>query len=150
MCLPRITILGVGGHFSRQDSGNFSINMLNHASIGASSLSLAKVFYDATRSALGYQCLSEDSGSLGYGSKTVVFWGLKSEKPVPDEALCGLHICRTAPTNDSANRFHTVGLRHGGRDHGKPGPRADYGSDYCAAFLKDPDGYRVEAYSHTT
>jgi hypothetical protein len=30
------------------------------------------------------------------------------------------------------------------------GPVPDYGPDYYAAFLKDPDGYRVEAYCCTT
>lgn len=123
--------------------------MLNHISIGASSLPAAKAFYDAALSALGYRCLSEDASSLGYGSETVEFWVLKSEKPVPDEAASGLHICFTAGTKDGVNRFHAVGLRHGGRDHGKPGTRPDYGSDYYAAFLKDPDGYRVEAYCRT-
>jgi catechol 2,3-dioxygenase-like lactoylglutathione lyase family enzyme len=120
--------------------------MLNHISVGVSSLSTAKVFYDAVLSALGYQCLSADAGSLGYGTTAVEFWVLKSEKPVPDEASSGLHICFSAPTKDSVNRFHTAGLRHGGRDHGKPGPRADYGPDYYAAYLKDPEGYRIEAY----
>lgn len=120
--------------------------MLNHISIGVSSLAAAKVFYDAALSALDYRCLSEDPASLGYGSKAVEFWVLKSEQPVPDEAASGLHICFTAPSKDSVNRFHAAGLRHGGRDHGKPGLRADYGPDYYAAFLKDPDGYRVEAY----
>jgi catechol 2,3-dioxygenase-like lactoylglutathione lyase family enzyme len=120
--------------------------MLNHISIGTSSLSAAKAFYDAALSALGYRRLNEDAGSLGYGSEAVEFLVLKSEKPVPDEDASGLHICFTAPTKDSVNRFHAAGLRHGGRDYGKPGPRTDYGPDYYAAFLKDPDGYRVEAY----
>lgn len=40
--------------------------MLNHISIGASSLSKAKAFYHATLTVLGYQCLSEDAGSHGY------------------------------------------------------------------------------------
>ena len=31
-------------------------------------------------------------------------------------------------------------------DNGKPGPRGDYGPDYYAAFVMDPDGYRIEAY----
>ncbi len=123
--------------------------MLNHISIGTSSLSAAKTFYDAALSALGYRCLSEDADSLGYGSEAVEFWVLKSEKPVPDETASGLHICFTAPTKDGVNRFHAAGLRHGGRDHGQPGPRRDYGPDYYAAFLKDPDGYRVEAYCRT-
>jgi catechol 2,3-dioxygenase-like lactoylglutathione lyase family enzyme len=120
--------------------------MLNHISIGTSSLSAAKAFYDAALSALGYRCLSEDASSLGYGSKAAEFWVLMSAKPVPDDPDSRLHICFTAPTKDSVDRFHAAGLRHGGRDHGKPGPRPDYGPSYYAAFLKDPDGYRVEAY----
>ncbi len=27
-----------------------------------------------------------------------------------------------------------------------PGVRADYGADYYAGFVVDPDGYRIEAY----
>jgi len=120
--------------------------MLNHISIGASSIPAAKAFYDATLSALGYRCLSEDAMSLGYGSETAEFWVLRCEKPVQDESASGLHICFTAPTKESVNSFHAAGLRNGGFDHGKPGPRPNYGTDYYAAFLKDPDGYRVEAY----
>ena len=29
---------------------------------------------------------------------------------------------------------------------GAPGLRPVYGSDYYAAFVTDPDGYRIEAY----
>lgn len=120
--------------------------MLNHISIGVASLLKAKVFYDATLSTLGYQGLSQDASSLGYGDKTIVFWVLEAANPVPDNSASGLHICFAAPTRDSVNRFHSEGLRHGGRDNGQPGPRPDYGSNYYAAFLKDPDGYRLEAY----
>ena len=120
--------------------------MLNHISIGVASLTKAKAFYDATLSALGYRCLSQDAGSLGYGDKATEFWVLKAEKPVPDEGASGLHICFTAATREAVDRFHLAGLRHGGRDNGKAGPRPDYGPTYYAGFLKDPDGYRVEAY----
>jgi catechol 2,3-dioxygenase-like lactoylglutathione lyase family enzyme len=120
--------------------------MLNHISIGVVSLPRARAFYDATLSALGYRCLSEDASSLGYGDKTIEFWVLKAGVPVPDESTSGLHICFSAATREAVNRFHAAGLRHGGRDNGKAGPRPDYGPNYYAGFLKDPDGYRVEAY----
>jgi hypothetical protein len=42
--------------------------------------------------------------------------------------------------------FHAAALKAGGRDNGKPGLRTDYGPDYYAAFVVDPDGYRIEAY----
>jgi hypothetical protein len=42
--------------------------------------------------------------------------------------------------------FHAAALASGGRDNGAPGVRADYGPHYYAAYVVDPDGYRVEAY----
>jgi len=36
-------------------------------------------------------------------------------------------------------------LAAGGRDNGAPGLRADYGPNYYAAYVIDPDGFRLEA-----
>ena len=51
-----------------------------------------------------------------------------------------------APDRAAVDRFHAEGLKAGGKDNGKPGLRADYGDNYYAAFVVDPDGYRLEAY----
>ncbi len=58
----------------------------------------------------------------------------------------GLHVCFAAPTRKSVDAFHKSALASGGSDNGKPGLRADYGENYYAAFVIDPDGYRIEAY----
>lgn len=42
--------------------------------------------------------------------------------------------------------FHAAALKAGGRDNGQPGVRTDYGPHYYAAFVIDPDGYRIETY----
>ena len=39
---------------------------------------------------------------------------------------------------------HEAALRNGGRDDGAPGPRPRYGPLYYAAYVRDPDGLRVE------
>lgn len=120
--------------------------MIDHISIGARDLAKAKAFYDATLKPLGYRCLSEDGASLGYGEKTVSFWVLASKAPVPANEASGLHICFAAPTRESVNAFHAAALKKGGHDNGRPGLRDDYGPNYYAAFVTDPDGYRIEAY----
>ena len=120
--------------------------MLNHVSIGVRSVAAAKRFYDATLSAICYRCLSEDATSLGYGASQVSFWVLQVEQPVPGNPKSGLHFCFDANNRAGVVEFHAAGLRHGGKDHGQPGVRADYAPDYFAAFLVDPDGYRIEAY----
>jgi catechol 2,3-dioxygenase-like lactoylglutathione lyase family enzyme len=124
--------------------------MINHISIGVRDLARAKRFYDAALAPLGYRCLSESEGSLGYGRGAVALWIGAAERPVPADAKSGLHICFDAPTRTSVKAFHAAALKSGGSDNGKPGLRADYGPGYYAAFAVDPDGYRIEAYCAAT
>lgn len=120
--------------------------MINHISIGVRDVAKTKAFYDAALQPLGYTCLSASEGSLGYGKSAVVLWIGASPSPVPADPSSGLHICFDAPTRKSVDAFHQSALAAGGRDNGKPGLRADYGANYYAAFVVDPDGYRLEAY----
>jgi catechol 2,3-dioxygenase-like lactoylglutathione lyase family enzyme len=120
--------------------------MIDHVSIGVRSVAGAKRFYDAALKPLGYVCLSEAADSLGYGSDAVAFWINAAERPVPADDKSGLHVCFAAPTRKSVDAFHAAALRAGGRDNGRPGLRPDYGAGYYAAFIVDPDGYRIEAY----
>lgn len=120
--------------------------MLNHVSIGVRDLARTKRFYDAALEPLGYKCLSESAGSLGYGAGAVVLWITPTDRPVPADESSGLHFCFDAPSRKGVDAFHAAALAHGGRDNGKPGIRADYDADYYAAFAVDPDGYRLEAY----
>jgi catechol 2,3-dioxygenase-like lactoylglutathione lyase family enzyme len=120
--------------------------MIDHVSIGVRDLSRSKRFYDGALRPLGYTCLSEGGGSLGYGHAAVALWVSEAEHPVPADMKSGLHFCFTAPTRASVDAFHAAALAAGARDNGKPGLRADYGPSYYAAFVIDPDGYRVEAH----
>ncbi len=120
--------------------------MLDHVSIGVRDIAKAKGFYDAALQPRGIACLSADDGSLGYGKEGVGVWVNAAERPVADDAKPGLHFCFAAPNRASVAAFHAAALAHGGRDNGKPGPRKDYGPHYYAAYVFDPEGYRLEAY----
>ena len=120
--------------------------MLNHVSIGVRDLAAAKRFYDAALKPLGYRCLSQSPSMLGYGADTPSLWVGATAHPVPADPKSGLHVCFDAPTRKSVNAFHAAALEHRGEDNGEPGLRADYGENYYAAFVIDPDGYRLEAY----
>jgi catechol 2,3-dioxygenase-like lactoylglutathione lyase family enzyme len=120
--------------------------MINHISIGSADLAKARKFYDAALKPLGYACRSKDETSAGYGSDESRFWILKSARPVTQNAESGLHLCFNAPTRKSVDAFYKAALAAGGKDNGKPGLRANYGANYYAAFVIDPDGHRLEAY----
>lgn len=120
--------------------------MLDHVSIGVRDIGASRKFYDAAFAALGYRRLSDGSDALAYGADAPEFWVLAAEHPVPPNAQSGLHLSFAAPSRACVDDFHAAALRQGGRDNGKPGPRADYGPSYYAAFVIDPDGYRLEAH----
>ena len=120
--------------------------MLNHVSIGVRDVARAKRFYDAALKPLDYTALSKSDSSLGYGKDAVALWISATDRPVPADDKSGLHFCFDAPSRKSVAAFHAAALGAGGSDNGKPGLRADYGPNYYAAFVTDPDGYRLEAY----
>ncbi|TKC88404.1 VOC family protein [Trinickia terrae] len=120
--------------------------MFDHISIGVRDLAKSKAFYDAALAPLGYRCLHDAPGMLGYGLDEVGLWISPSEHPVPADMRSGLHFCFSAASRKNVDDFHKGALRTGGRDNGKPGLRPEYHASYYAAFVIDPDGYRLEAY----
>lgn len=120
--------------------------MISHVSIGVQDLDRAGSFYDAALAPLGYKRLYDSAEALGYGAESPELWVMRVEHPVPSELGSGLHFCLDASDRVSVERFHASALKAGGHDNGAPGLRKDYGENYYAAFVIDPDGYRLEAY----
>jgi catechol 2,3-dioxygenase-like lactoylglutathione lyase family enzyme len=120
--------------------------MLHHLSFGVRDLTRSAAFYEAALAPLGYVCVWSDSTALGYG---LPGGGDKlALKLRPNDlaiAGSGFHVAFAAPTRAAVDRFHAAALSHGGQDNGAPGLRPDYGLNYYAAFVIDPDGYRLEA-----
>ena len=120
--------------------------MFDHVSIGVADIARSKKFYDAALKPLGFSRLSDGETSLGYGDKAVALWLGATQKPVKADSDSGLHFCLVAPDRAAVDAFHAAALAAGGADAGAPGLRPHYGADYYAAFVVDPDGYRLEAY----
>ena len=120
--------------------------MLHHISFGVSDLPRSAAFYDATLLALGYVRVWTDSTAVGYGYAgggdrlAIKLCAIGVAAPGP-----GFHLAFTAPTREAVVAFHQAALKHGGKDNGAPGFRPGYGPNYYAAFVADPDGYRIEA-----
>jgi catechol 2,3-dioxygenase-like lactoylglutathione lyase family enzyme len=122
--------------------------MLNHISLGVADIARSRRFYDAVLQPLGLACTSPGDSSLGYGTAAgaIPLWLLAAKKPVAADPQNGLHLCFDAPDRRAVDAFHAAALMAGGADNGAPGLRDDYGAHYYAAFVIDPDGYRLEAY----
>jgi catechol 2,3-dioxygenase-like lactoylglutathione lyase family enzyme len=125
--------------------------MLDHVSITVTDMDRAARFYDAIMAALDVPCVAREPDRLGYGVRNRphddahTYFSLRpSTNVVPDRR----HWCFRAPSRAAVDAFHAAGIASGGTDDGAPGLRADYHPGYYAAFLKDPDGNRVEAVYH--
>ncbi len=120
--------------------------MLHHLSFGTADLARSTAFYDAVLAALGYARVWADDTAVGYGypgggDKLAI--KLRSGPiAVPGP---GFHVAFAAPDRDAVARFYKAALEHGGKDNGPPGLRPQYGENYYAAFVFDPDGYAIEA-----
>ncbi len=122
--------------------------MLDHVSITVENLCRSAPFYDAVMAALGVPCVWREAQAIGYGmrgSGEGYLTILQCPGVVPDRR----HWCFRAPDRAAVRAFHAAGLAAGGQDDGPPGLRPHYHAHYYAAFLRDPDGNRVEAVCHT-
>lgn len=122
--------------------------MFDHISIGVKSLEKSKQFYDAALTPLGFECQSEMGKMAGYGEEKATFWIAEVEHPVLADMKSGLHFCFTASSREAVEAFYAGGMANGGTDNGPPGVRPEYARFYYAAFIMDPDGYRLEAFFH--
>jgi catechol 2,3-dioxygenase-like lactoylglutathione lyase family enzyme len=119
--------------------------MLGHVSIGVRDLERARCFYDAVLASIGWVRLWTDAHGLGYGppdgsDKLAVFLRAETHAPGP-----GFHLCFNAPSGAAVDAFHAAALETGGTDDGPPGLRPHFGPDYYAAFVFDPEGWKLEA-----
>jgi len=120
--------------------------MLHHLSFAVTDLARSAAFYDAVLSPLGYVRVWTDTTAVGYGSSgggdrfTIK---LRPENGmVPGD---GFHLAFAATSREAVDLFYRAALEAGGRDNGPAGLCPEYGGNYYAALVIDPDGYRIEA-----
>ena len=124
--------------------------MLHHLSFAVRDLARSGAFYDATLSVLGYVRVWEDGTAIGYGragggDKFAIRLRPEPLIPLPE----GFHAAFAAPSREAVDAFYQRALELGGKDNGGSGLHPEYGESYFAAFVFDPDGYRIEAVINT-
>ncbi|MGB8694602.1 MAG: VOC family protein [Steroidobacteraceae bacterium] len=120
--------------------------MLHHISFAVTDLKRSAAFYDATLATLGYARVWANASAVGYGNPGGDDrFAIKLRAPQLTAPGPGFHLAFSAPSRDAVAEFHRSALGNGGRDNGAPGLRVNYGENYFAAFVIDPDGYHIEA-----
>lgn len=123
--------------------------MFSYVTLGTADIARARDFYDAVMAPLGHARVA------GYDDATSSAWGLDDPGPhlwvtAPFDGRApsvgnGAMVSFLATTREAVDAFHAAALAHGGRDEGGPGLRPGYGPDFYAAYVRDPDGHKLNA-----
>jgi catechol 2,3-dioxygenase-like lactoylglutathione lyase family enzyme len=119
--------------------------MLDHISVGVSDLERAARFYEITLAPLGLTRLVTRRATIGFGKSFPEFWINFRAGMAEVAADSGVHICLRAKSTVDVDAFHAAAMGAGGRSDGAPGLRPHDRVRYYAAFVRDPDGNRIEA-----
>jgi catechol 2,3-dioxygenase-like lactoylglutathione lyase family enzyme len=121
--------------------------MLSHVSLGTNDAARAAAFYDPVMAVLGLRRLGDRRESLDYGASTMIFSLETPTDGQPATVGNGVHIAFMAEGRAMVDEFYRVALANGGSDAGPPGLRPEYDAHYYGAFVRDPDGNKIEAVS---
>ena len=118
--------------------------MIEHVGFEVSDLARSTRFYDAVFFALGARRMHDTEQAVAYGVNAPVVWFVvRGRPPAPGYG----HLALAASGKAAVDAAYAAGLANGGTDDGPPGQRPQYGRRYYAAYLRDPDGLRVEVVS---
>ncbi|ACE06291.1 hypothetical protein Aasi_0926 [Candidatus Amoebophilus asiaticus 5a2] len=131
--------------------------MIDHITFAVNNFSESLKFYDETMHILGIERLKiiedEESQMAGYGQAGKCHFGIFQDRKPNEQELVGkargFHLAFTAPNVNSIHEWHQKCLELGSMDNGAPGPRPHFNPGYYAAFIIDPNGWRIEAMLRT-
>jgi len=123
--------------------------MFSHVTLGTQDLNRARQFYEPVMATLGLASPFELHGTLVFGH--LIGPKIFTLSPFDGQAAsvgnCS-HVALAAPDRAAVDAFHSAALAHGGSDEGAPGLRPQYHPHYYAAYVRDPDGNKLQAVCH--
>ncbi len=122
---------------------------LDHISLGVTDVQRSAAFFDSVLAPLGYVRLWSDADAAGFGVPgTDEAFAIKLDASGNIAANARTHIAFHAATREAVVSFYEAAMDRGAATDGVPELHPMYGEGYFAAFVFDPDGYRLEAVCH--
>jgi catechol 2,3-dioxygenase-like lactoylglutathione lyase family enzyme len=119
--------------------------VIDHVSIAVADLAASAALYERLLAPLGLVRLVTRDATVGFGKRYPEFWLNLRVDLAPGPANPGTHICLRAPDEAAVRAFFAAALAGGCKSDGDPGPRQGAMTPYYGAFIRDPDGNKIEA-----
>ena len=119
--------------------------MIGYVTLGTNDLARAARFYDALAGELGVPRFMQGDTHIAWGVAGGGA-GVAVTKPFDGEAASagnGTMVALEAKDPAQVGRLHAIALQQGGSDEGAPGVR---GGGFYAAYFRDPDGNKLNAF----
>ena len=123
------------------------MSAISHITLGSNDIEKSAAFYDAVLGVLGFEGLPKPPGkppAYQKGDWPTIFI-YTPEDGNPATFGNGTHVAFVAESQEQVREFHETALQSGGSDAGAPGARPHYGENYYAAYVRDPDGNKLQA-----
>ncbi len=128
------------------------MSVISHITLGTNDPERSSRFYDEVLGVLGFKRLPKPPGKPpAYeknGMPTIYLYLPEDGRPATWGN--GTHIAFVADTQEAVTSFYEAALCLGGSSAGEPGPRPHYGENYYAAYVRDPDGNKLQAVCYET
>jgi catechol 2,3-dioxygenase-like lactoylglutathione lyase family enzyme len=123
--------------------------VFSHVTLGTNDIEKAEKFYDAIMAVLGHPVLFKGGRVAAYGEPAgeKVFIVPPFDKKEA-RAGNGVHVAFKVDSRATVDAFYAAALANGGTDEGPPGLRAHYHPNYYGAYVRDPDGNKIQAVCH--
>ena len=122
--------------------------MIGYVTVGTNDLPRAAQFYDAIAAELGTSRMMESDAFIAWGAPGGGA-GIGVIKPHDGKPACvgnGVMVALAAKDQEQVDRLHSIALANGGSCEGPAGPRGD---TVYAAYFRDPDGNKLNAFLMT-
>jgi len=123
-------------------------SVFSHITLGTNDYDRAAKFYDASLAPLGLSRIPKSPGKPPLYARNDQMPYLSLYKPFDGRPATwgnGTHVAFQAESRQQVDSFYEAALLNGGTDEGAPGVREDYGQNYYAAYVRDPDGNKLQA-----
>lgn len=123
--------------------------MFSHITIGSNDIERSRKFYEPVMATLGIEQPFQLPGTIVFGEMmgTRIFILSPFDRATATTGN-GTHTAFLAADRASVHAFHAAALANGGTCEGPPGPRPHYHPNYYGAYVRDPDGNKLQAVCH--
>ncbi|SNS55330.1 MULTISPECIES: VOC family protein [unclassified Azospirillum] len=122
--------------------------MIGYVTLGTNDLARGAPFYDAIAAELGVGRMMEFPTCIAWGKPDGAA-GVALMKPYDGNAATvgnGVMVAFEAKDKEQVHRLYDIAIAHGGTCEGPPGPRGD---NFYAAYFRDLDGNKLNAFLMT-